>query len=324
MASPNGQYAVLDSNNLIGLFDQLYEAEVAGNWAPGVGNLITSDMASETYGWLGAAPSLEELKGDMTEEQLAKFTYTLRNVEYAKSLKFAEKDLRRDKLGQIQMRVGEMAQKAQDHWNTLVSNLIANGDQSGYTSYDGQTFFSTTHNESGSNQVNNVTSSHVASLDVTTATAPTADEAAKALTGVLGKFYEFTDDKGDPINGSARDFLVMVPTAELWAPFNHAIYGQQLTSGESNRVQGLTGRNGINLDLVLNPRLKANTTNFWVFRRDSVVKPFILQEEVPLDPQATDRNSDEFKKYRRFILSIYTSRAAGYGRWSSAIQATLS
>jgi phage major head subunit gpT-like protein len=324
MATPTGQYALLDNSNLIGLFDQMYEAEIAGNWAPTVGNLIQSDGASETYGWLGAAPSLEELKGDMTEEQFAKFSYTLKNVEYAKSLRIAEKDMRRDKLDMIQMRIGELANKAQDHWNSLVSSLITNGATSGYNSYDGTTFFSAVHAESGSNQVNNLTNSHVAALDVTTATAPTADEAAKALTGVLGKFYELTDDKGDPINGTARNFLVMVGTAELWAPFNHAIYGQQLTSGESNRVQGLTGRNGITLDLVLNPRLKAKTANFWVFRTDSVVKPFILQEEVAIDPQVTDRNSDEFKKYRRFVFSVYTSRAAGYGRWQSALQATLS
>src|SRR4051812_37317134 len=127
MATPVGQYALLDNNNLIGIFDRLYEQEIAGNWAPQIGNLVGSDKASETYGWLGAAPSLEELKGDMTEEQFNKFSYTLKNVEYAKAVKIAERDMRRDKLGQIQMRLGDLANKANDHWNKLVSLLISNG-----------------------------------------------------------------------------------------------------------------------------------------------------------------------------------------------------
>ncbi len=319
MPSPTGQYALLDSHNLIGLFDQMYEQELPGLWAERIGMVMPSDMASETYGWLGAAPTLEELTGDISEEQLAKFSYTLKNVEYAKALKFAEKDMRRDKLGQIQARIGDLALKARDHWNVLVSTLISgNGN-----SYDGTTFFSTTHNESGSNQANALTNSHVAALDIATATAPTAAEAAAAITGVLGKFYELTDDKGDPINGSARSFTVMVHTAEQWASFNEAIYGK-LAAGSMNRVQALNGQNGLSLDLVLNPRLKSLTTKFEIFRNDGIVKPFILQEEVPLDPQTTDKNSDEYKKYRRFIFSIYTSRAAGYGRWQSAMQATFS
>lgn len=320
MATPTGQYALLDSNNLVGIFDEMYEAELAGQWATQVGMVMPSDMAAETYAWLGAAPSLEELKGDMTDEQLAKFSYTLTNVEYAKALRFAEKDMRRDKLGQIQMRIGDMSSKAADHWNLLTSTLITtNGN-----AYDGNSFFATDHDESGSNQVNALTNSHVSALNVTTAAAPTANEAADCLVGVIGKFFELTDDKGDPINGTARSFTVMVGTAQLWGAFNHAIHADRLSSGEANRVLGLSSGAGININLVFNQRLSAQTTKFWVFRNDGPVKPFILQEEVPIDPVATDRNNDEYKKYRRFILSVYTSRAAGYGRWQSAMQATLS
>lgn len=319
MATPAGQYALLDSRNLKSIFAEAYEAEIAGMWAEQVGMALPSDMGSETYGWLGAAPSLEELKGDMTEEQLGKFSYTLKNVEYAKALKFAAKDLRRDKTGQIRTRIGDMASKARDHWNALVSTLISGNG----LCYDGQNFFDNDHNESGSNQVNALTSSHVDALNIGTATAPTADEAAKAITGVIGKFYELTDDKGDPINGAARQFQIQVPTAPIWASFNEAIYGR-LATGSANRVQSLQGQNGLDLQLVLNPRLRALTTNFWVFRTDGNVKPFILQEEVPLESAVSNEQNDEYIKFRRYILSIYTSRAAGYGRWQSAMQATFS
>ena len=320
MPTPNGQYAALDNKNLIGLFDKAYEEQIGGAWATTVGMAMPSDMGTETYGWLGAAPSLEELRGDMTEEQLANFSYVLKNVEYAKSLKIAEKDMRRDKLGQIQARIGDMASKAADHWDSLLSTLITANS----SCYDGTPFFGTAHAESGTSQVNALTSAHVAALDVVTAAAPTADEAAKALVGVIGKFYEFVDDKGDPANGAARNFTVVVGTAELWSAFNHANSATQLSSGETNRVAGLKSSKGLNIEIVLNPRLRAHTTKFWVFRTDGVVKAFILQEEVAIDPQVTDKNSDEYKKFRRFLFNIYTSRAAGYGNWKSALQATFS
>lgn len=318
--TPNGQYATLDNDSLIGLFDSIYEQSISGVWASRVGMLVPSDSAAETYGWLGAPAQLEELKGDITEEQLAQFNYTLRNVEYAKSIKFAEKDMRRDKIGQIQARLGDFAMKAASHWNVLGSTLISSNGNS----YDGTTFFSATHAESGTNQVNELTNAHVSALDITTAASPTADEAAKAIVGVLGKFYELTDNKGDEINGEARSFLIMVHTAAQWAAFSHAINGDRLSGGEANRVLGLTSGAGLTLELVLNPRLKTATTQFEVFRMDGSVKPFVLQEEVPIEPMVTDRNSDEFKKYRRFLFSLYTSRAAGYGRWQSAMRATFS
>lgn len=321
--TPVGQYSILDNNNLIGIFDRLYEQEVAGDWAPMVGNLLTSDKASETYGWLGAAPSLEELKGDMTEEQFAQYSYTLRNVEYAKAIKILERDMRRDKVGQIEMRLGDLSRKAQDHWKLLASNLMINGATSGFNSYDGVTFYNAAHLESGTAQKNLLTNSDVGALDVATATAPTATEAQAIVTGLIGKFYEMTDNKGDPINGEARSFVVVVGTADLWAPFNEAIYGR-LASGSENRVQALSGQAGITITLVLNPRLKALTTNVFMFRTDSPVKAFVFQEEVPLEPLVSNKQNDEYIKYRRFIFALYTSRAAGYLRWQSALKATLS
>jgi phage major head subunit gpT-like protein len=315
-----GTYSTLDNNNLIGLFDQMYEQQLNGLWAAKVGMVMPSDSLTETYGWLGGAPTLDELKGEgITEEGLKQFSYTLTNKEYAKALKFREVDMRRDKLGQIQARIGELADKAADHWNSLVATLITGNG----LAYDGQNFFDTDHDESGTSQVNAVTASQIADLNIGTATAPTPDEAAKVIAGMIGYFYTYTDDKGSEINGNAKSFTFMVGTVNLWAPLMHAAKALMLTSGASNPVQGLLA-DGINIDVRLVPALSAGTTYVYAFRNDSRVKPFILQEEVAIDPQMTDANSDEYKKFRRFLFSIYTSRAAGYGRWQSAMRATLS
>lgn len=315
-----GTYAVLDNENLIPLFDKHYEAALGANFSANIGMALGSDSETETYGWLGAAPSLDELKSEaITEEGLKQFTYSLRNKEYAKALKFKEKDMRRDKIGQIENRIGEFAEKAAEHWDSLVATLITDNG----TAYDGASFFSTAHAESGSSQVNALTSSHVSGLNVATATAPTASEVAGFLPEVIAKFHLLTDDKGDPINGNARSFKIMCGTAPIWSAFLAALGVQNLTSGATNQVMSVKAI-GYTFDLVLTPRLSSVTDKFYIFRTDSRVKPFILQEEVPITPEILGRESDEYKKFRRFVYSIYTSRAAGYGRWQSAMSATLS
>jgi phage major head subunit gpT-like protein len=323
--STTGTYSFLSNDNLIGLFQQHYEGALNKGFAAQIGMPMPSDAASEVYGWLGASPSLEELKGEnIALDGLKEFTYTLLNKEYAKGMLYRDKDLRRDKLGQITARIGEMAQKAAEHWDSLITTLITtNGN-----GYDGVSFFSGTHAESGTNQVNLVTNStHSAyGLNVGTATAPTISEMASALPNLLGHFHTFTDDKGDPINGSAREFVALVGTVPMFAALNGALTSVNVTDSngmKTNPVQGFVG-DGYKVKAILTPRLSTVTDSIMLFRADSLVKPFILQEEVPLDPQSTDKNSDEYKKYRRYIFSIYTSRAAGYGRWQSALKATFS
>jgi len=319
MAS-TGTYGVLDNANLIGLYDQMYETALNASWASQLGMYMSSDSGSETYGWLGAAPTLTELKGEAkAEDGFAQYTYSLVNKEYARAIRIADKDLRRDKLGQIEARIGEMAQKAAEHWDSLVATLItANGN-----AYDAVAYFATTHAESGSNQVNAYTNSHITTLNVTTATAPTADELALVLPEAVGKFHLLTDDKGDAINGGARNFMLVCGSAKIFASASHAIQANNLTSGASNPVQGLRS-SGYSITPVLTPLLSSVTDAFYMFRTDSAVKPFILQEEVALTPAMSSTTSDEYIKYRRHLFSLYTSRAAGYGRWQSAAKLTLS
>jgi hypothetical protein len=45
---------------------------------------------------------------------------------------------------------------------------------------------------------------------------------------------------------------------------------------------------------------------------------------VDVSPAVSDRNNDEFIKFRRFLFSIYASRAVGFLRWQSALRCTFS
>lgn len=319
--TPLGQYQTLDSRNLIGMFNSLYEPAIGGAWAPRIGTVVPSDRGVEEYGFLGAPAQMEEMtSGDLPAKELNQYSYTLRNREFARTINIAAKDLRRDKVGQLERRINDLAVKAADHWNKLASTVITANPNG----YDGVALFASTHAESGTNQSNLLTASDVASLNVTTAAAPTADEAAESLVGVTGKFFEFTDDQGDPANGNARNFTVMVGTSSLWAAFSHAINSDRLSGGEANRVLGISESQGINFNVVLNPYISSVTDSFFVFRTDAPWGALLLQDEVPVTPNATDMNSDQYKLYHRFVFSVYASRNVGVGRWHSGIKATFS
>jgi phage major head subunit gpT-like protein len=319
--STTGQYGFLDNKNLIGIWDEMYEPALNGVWATKIGTKAPSTMETESYGWLGAAPGLEQLNSeDATEEQFGKYSYFLRNIEFAKTIKIAEKDMRRDKIGQIQMRIGEMSEKAAEHWNTLAASaILANGN-----GYDQVAFYSALHAESGTNQSNDLTSAAIPALDIVTPTAPTPLEAASALNAVIGQFYLLNDDKGDPINGQAKDFTVLTGTTNIWSPMNAACNLMTFAQGVQNPIVGLQANNGIKINTLLIPRLAALTTQFLVFRNDSRVKALILQDEVDVTPAVSDRSNDEYIKFRRFLFGIYASRNVGYARWQSTMRGTFS
>jgi len=314
------QYGLLDSRNLIGIWDQMYEPALNGVWATQIGSMVDSNMDTESYGWLGAAPGLEVMTADNpTEEQFKQYAYYLKNVEYAKALKIAEKDLRRDKLGQINLRIGEMTEKAAEHWNQLAAAAIVANP----TGYDGVSLYSTAHPESGTNQSNDVAAGAIPALDVVSATAPTPVEAAAALNAVIGQFYTLTDDKGDPINGQAKDFTVLAGTPAIWSALQYAATATTFAGGQTNQLVGLQA-NGMKINVLLVPRLSSLTTSFLVFRNDSRVKALFLQNEVDVSPAVSDKTNDEYIKFRRFLFSIYASRAVGVARWQSTIRATFS
>lgn len=316
-----GQYGFLDNKNLLGIWQQQYEPALNGLWATQVGTVVPSTMETESYGWLGAPPQLQLLTSDIpNEEGMKSFPYFLRNQEYAVSLKIPEKDMRRDKVGQLALRIGEMSVQAAEHWNVLsAATLIANP-----ACYDGQNLFATAHPIDGSNtQSNDLSASDYGALDVVTPTAPTPVEAASIMNTLIGHFYTLKTDKGYPTNGQAKSFTFLTGTSSIWSSFNYAANATTFAGGQTNQILGLKSK-GIDINVLLIPQLSSLTTKVIALRNDGPVKALFLQDEVPVTPAVTGRDNDEFVKFRRFLFSIYASRAVGAGRYTSAVRATLS
>lgn len=313
--------ASLGSRAIIGEFYKTLEQDLGNSWIPSVSNYFTSDQDSETYKWLGMVPQMREWIGGRNAKGFRDNGITIENKHFEATLEVLVRELRRDKTGQILVRVRELAQRANAHWAKLLSSLILNGASS--VCYDGQYFFDTDHAEGDSGTQSNSISVDISALPSAvhgSTTAPSVEEMQGSIMNAIQAIYGFKDDHGEPLNENARNFLVMVPPS-LWQPAMSAVYtplaGALQTSMDQIRMGGLT------IIPVVNARLSTWTANLAVFRTDSEVKPFIRQEEESIQMKAIAEGSElEFKEDKHHY-GLDSWRNVGYGIWQNACLVTM-
>jgi len=312
------------SRAIIGRFFAKLEEYMGKSWVDRVSMLFTSDQESETYKWLGMPPALREWLGGRHAHGFRENGVTIINKTFEATLEVMVDWLRRDKTGQIDIRIAELAQRAVGHWAKLLSTLIQNG--TGATSglcYDGQYFFDSDHSEGDSGtQLNLLAAAQVGALDVAAATTPTAIEAVKAILGVIGYMLGYKDDQGEPMNSEGKKFLIMTGV-ELWPYLCPAVVAPVVSSGETNVIRELA-KEGFEVSIVPNPRLSSFTDKFIVFRTDAPASSLIRQEEEAIKMSAIAEGSEEEFKHNRHLYGVKAIRNVGYGYWQYAAHATLS
>lgn len=308
----------LGSRAIIGSFyNALEQSKVA--WVDQIGMLFNSDQSSETYKWLGQVPAMREWIGGRNPKGFNENGITIENKVFEATLEVLVDEIRRDKTGQVMVRVNDLARRTQSHWASLLSTLIENGTTT--VCYDGQYFFDTDHTEgNNSTSQSNDISVDISALAVAnhgSVTAPSPEEAAQSVLQGIQQIFSFKDNENEPINEDAQSFMVMVPTS-LWSIFNEALKNPYFGGGATNSLTNT----GLNIGLVTNPRLTW-TDEFAVFRTDAETKPFILQEEKGVTVSAIAEGSElEFTK-RVHQYGVEAIRNVGYGMWQHACLVTM-
>ena len=299
---------------LIGTYYARLDALLASAWAGQVAMEMPTDQESETYKFLGQSPAMREWIGGRKAKSLQDEGITIVNKTFEATIGINADDWRRDKTAQTSVRVQELAGRSAEHRHKLITELLTDNP----LCYDGQNFFDTDHSEGDSGtQVNALTSSHVSELNVASATALTVTEARDAILGIISHIVGINDNEGEPMNANARNFLVMCPT-NLWTPLETATSLNNIgSSGEDN----LLTQGGFSVSTVVNPRLDATSTSqFYVFRTDSAVRPVIFQTELDESVQMEDKTFEE----NRLLFGVKAIRNVGPGYWQYAYRATLS
>lgn len=306
--------ASLSSRAIIGEFYNTLEQNTGALWVPGTSMLVQSNQESETYKWLGMAPAMREWVGGRLAKGFRDNGITITNKTFEATLEVLLDELRRDKTGQVMVRVRELAERTNAHWAKLLSTLITAGESA--TCYDGQYFFDTDHAEGDSG-----TQSNDISYNAGTTTAPTASEMESAILENVQKLLSFKDDQGEPMNEEARSFLVMVPVPFM-AASAAALKNPVITDSVGSRTNTITSLGGFSFELAVNPRLTW-TEKFAVFRTDGQTKAFIRQEEEGVTVSAIAEGSELEFKENKHLYGVKAIRNVGYGYWQHACLTTL-
>jgi phage major head subunit gpT-like protein len=275
------KYEYISDKEVIGLFFQAYEGALENSWVPLVSSSFTSNTAVERYAGIGNAPALREWVGGRLAKSLAEYSKTVTNKDYEATLVALRKDLKRDKTGQLQIKIADLAQRAAEHDEKLLSALIDTADDGDIeTAYDGQYFFDTDHSVGSSGTIDNDITVDISALPAAqhgSITAPSPEEFALSFAQGVQQMRGFKDDQGEPINHGMNEVLVMVPVGMETAA-RAGLFQTTFAGGASNPIAGWD----LKRKLIVNPRLTW-TDEFAIFRIDSMVKPLIVQvEEAPV------------------------------------------
>lgn len=304
--------SALGSRAIIGEFYNRLSQEEGIPWINGTSMFFPSDQASETYEQLGQVPTMEEWVGGREAKVLKLLgNLTIINKHYQSTLQVLLSEIRRDKTGQVQVRLNDQVRRAQAHWALLLTDLMKTGQT--VAGQDGQFFFDTDHTEGDNttNQDNDLTT------NITVAASPTAVEMETAIFNMISVILGFLDDQNQPMNEDATEFTVMV-RQNMMAAATAAIKATTITDSSGSKTNVLAALGKFKIDLAINPRLTA-TDEFYVYRTDgNGTKAFIRQEETPLTVARLAEGSDEEFKNKRHLYGIDTWRNVGFGMWQHA------
>ena len=311
----------LTQRAIIGEFYRRLAIDVGAGWINKVSNYFVATQMTETYAWLGQVPQMREWVGGRLAKQLSEFNFTITNKHYESTLEFLVIDLLLEKSGQLMIRIGEQAQRANSHWAQLLSTLII--DAPSTVCYDGQFFFDTDHEEGDSGAQSNDINVDISELAVLTAgstTAPAVAEMQGAIVRGITQIVGFKDDQGEPMNEDAREFLVMTPMSlyhtALQAVATPAQVAETQTALEAVKKE-------VRIEVQGNVRLSSWTASFAMFRTDSALKSFIRQELHGVKMKAKGEGSEFEFDNDAHQYGIDARRNVGYGMWQNACLITL-
>ena len=279
---------------------------------PRLASLVESDKDKETYAWFGQVPAMELILDDASPKftGVTSATYELTNKLYKAAMQLKRKDLDDDQTGLIDLRIQELARVGVEHLNSLVINLLINGDVSGTgNDYTGQAFFNNTHTARlSSGAGDNI----IAGTGVTVAAIKTDIGTAISTSAA------FLGENGLPFHTGMSEFTVVAPVA-LQMQLIEAIRAP-LISNTSNILL-----NQFNIGILTDPRLDADDANdYYVLHTGGAIKPFILQERDGFEFQALDdMEATELAAIHEIYRYINRWRGtAGYAHWQNAVKVT--
>lgn len=305
----SGALQGLSFRNVKGTFFLAMQERERAMWTKAVTTDVPSDQPFEIHKGLNGVPAMAKWAGERRRQALKELSLTVLNDKYESTITVDIDDLRRDKTGMIQRRIGEMGAKAATLPQRIFTTLLeANGN-----GYDGAAFFADTHLHGGTID-NNLAGS------ASTPATPTSAEMSAAILAAIQAQLAFQDDRGDPVNEDANSFAIVVP-AKYWGAAIAAKTNDFTSAGVSNTVK----TSGMSIEVFVNPRLTAANNIFFCFRTNVPQGALLWQEETIPDGFKT-LGPDSSEGFWKEQLAFGAKRigAGALARFEFASRTTLS
>jgi phage major head subunit gpT-like protein len=271
-----------------------------------IASVFDTDQPSEEYPWVAEAQNLVKWEGERTLRKLRSEKVTIVTDDYETGISIKKRDFTRDKTGQMQLRVQDLAFNVSVFPTQLLTDLmVANGN-----AYDGKAFFAADHVNGNSGTIDNI----ITSGELAGGATPTVAEQSANLLFAFSRLVSFRNAAGQPLNEAAKEFVVMVP-ANMYATTLAAVNAMFTSAGATNPMGELANA-GVKFAVVLNARLPANT--WYLMRVDAGIRPFIVQEE-DVTPVQLGLDSEHCAKTNHVYFGHGWAGGAGYGRFELAL-----
>lgn len=258
---------------------------------------VPSQTTTETYNWLGTVPAMRLWTDQRRVDGLNPFNYSLTNNHYEVTIEIDRDTFEDDRLGQITPRISQLGLEYPRFVDNTVINALVNGNVAGNTTYDGTTFYSTTHSVGASGNQSN----YLLRTGDTITTLQTDFTAAKS------QMRNFKDDQNRPMNLNP-DFVLAPPNTEQpWLQLLTAAIIANVT-----QAAGVTNTFIGQADLAVSPYVTASTWH--LLDTSNAFRPIIFQNRKPPEFAALNNPQDSFVfTTRMFQYGVDTRFVVGYG-----------
>ena len=290
-------------------FDDALMAAMNGDSAQWqeIATQIDTTLPTQEYSHLGQGGVMTEFIDRLERQGFNEYDFSATDKTYNAPISIPRRWLEDDQYGLIRKRIESLSMAPVRHWNKIAYEGLALG----FTSlcYDGQYFFDTDHNESGSNQSNK-------------GTAALSDG---ALEDAEEAMLNFTDDKGEPLD-IVPDTLVVGPKNKRLAWDLTESETVVVKVGDGTAGSGATGATGFKnyqrgrYKVVVSNRLRGTYDDYW-FLADTKkpVKPIIIQfrDDVGFTLE-TDLEEPSAHMKEEYTCRIRGRYIQTYGPWQLA------
>lgn len=314
MAWTQAESTLLRRNVRAAFFNELEgpDLDLAGLLA----TTISTEDPTEDYAWLGNVPAIREFKGDRIVRSIPTEKVSLSDKTWEGTVGFDRHTIEDGKLGQVEMRIRDLAVRARQHKNRRMTDVMEAGAAT--VGYDGQYYFDSDH---PSNKAGGSNRSNLLTQSITAATRITAAEAEIAIAQFVEHFTLLLDDQGEPM-GMTSSGMTIVCHATQWKGF--AIAAGLIDPGkfgaDASAVSG--AYQGLGATVLVNPYMTAEEI-VYVFKADGVIKPFIFQDRLPIDLD-DNLDGDQFFRSNKAEFGTRARYEVGYGPWERSAHLTLS